>query len=77
MKAYLKAQIPAQTALKVDLESYKQSFKSWFPDFYYRNLHIECYWFCQKYKNHFKTAEAKRPNKITFAGLILHKLVTQ
>lgn len=29
------------------VESYKQFFKAQFPDFYYRNSHLDCYRFYQ------------------------------
>ena len=41
MKTYLEAQVPGQT--KVDPEPCKQPFKARFLDFYYVNLHIDCY----------------------------------
>ena len=41
MKAYLEAQVPSQT--KVDPEPPKQLFKARFLDFYYGNLHMDCY----------------------------------
>ena len=75
MKAYLKAQVPGQ--IEVDSESRKQLLKAWFSDLYYGNLHMDCYWFCQQYEDHFKTAKAKGPNKILFAALFLHGSVTQ
>ena len=47
MKAYLEVQLPGQIAAKIDLWPCKQPLKAWFPDFYYTNLHINCYQFCQ------------------------------
>ena len=44
IKAYLEAQVPGQT--EVDPEPCKQTFKTWFPDLYYSNLHMDCYRFC-------------------------------
>ena len=75
MKAYLEAQMPGR--IVVDSEACKQPLKAWFPDLYYGNLHMDCYWFCQQCENHFKTTRAKKPNKILFAALFLHRLVTQ
>ena len=43
IKAYLKAQIPAQIALEIDQETCEQLFKARFPDFYFGNLHMDCY----------------------------------
>ena len=36
------------------------------PDIYYGKSHMECYNFCQQYKDHFAIAEAKDPNCIPF-----------
>ena len=38
---------------------------------------MDYYRFCQQCKDHFETAGAKWPNKILFAALFLHELVTQ
>ena len=43
MKAYLEAQTPAP----VQAEPQEQLLKACFPDFYYGNLHMDCYRFCQ------------------------------
>ena len=75
MKAYLEAHMPGQT--EVDPKPCKQPLKLQFPDFNYGNLHIDRYRFYQQCKNHFKTVEAKKPNRILFAALFLRKLITQ
>ena len=75
IKSYLEAQVPGQT--KVDPEPCKEFLKARFPDLYYNNLHMDCYQFFQQCEDHFKTAGAKRPNKIPFAALFLRGLVTQ
>ncbi len=36
-------------------------------DFYYRNLHIDCYYFYQQYEEHFEIPEAKSHKCISFA----------
>ena len=69
--------MPAQIAPEMNPEPCKQPLKARFPNLYYGNLHIDCYQFCQKCKDHFETAAAKKPNKISFAALFLHGLVTQ
>ena len=46
MKAYLKTQVLAQTALEINPKPGKQIFKARFPDLYYRNLYIDYYQFC-------------------------------
>ena len=68
IKAYLEAQVPTQIAPEIEPKSCKQSLKARFPDFYYGNLHMNFYRFCQQYKDYFKTVGAKRPNKILFTA---------
>ena len=75
MKAYLEAQVPSRT--KVDSKPRKQLLKTWFPDLYYGNSHMDCYQFCQQCEDHFETAGAKRPNRIPFAASFLRGSVTQ
>ena len=75
IKAYLEAQVPCQT--EVGPEPCKQPLKAQFPDLYYDNLHMDCYQFCQQCKDYFKTARAKKTNRILFAALFLRGLVTQ
>ena len=77
MKAYLEAQVSARIASEIDPEPREQPFKVRFLDFYYGNLHMNCYQFCQQCKNHFETAGAKRPNRISFAALFVRGSVTQ
>ena len=43
IKAYLEAEVSAQIAPEIDPEPCKQLLKAWFLDFYYGNLHIDCY----------------------------------
>ena len=76
IKASIEAQVPALTALKVDLALFEQPRKAQFLDLYYRSLHMNCYRFCQLCEDHFKTAGAKKPNRNLFAALFLHGLVT-
>ena len=59
------------------LELWERPLKAWFPDLYYGNSHLDCYWFCQQCKDYFEIAEAKKPNRILFAALFLRRLVTQ
>ena len=75
MKAYLEAQVPGRT--EVDPEPREQPLKARFPDLYYGNSHMDCYQFCQQCEDHFKTAGAKRSNRILFAALFLRKSVTR
>ncbi len=41
--------------------------KSWNPNLYYSNLHIECYYFCQQCKDHFEVAESLGHKHVSFA----------
>ena len=59
------------------LEPRKRPLKTRFPDLYYGNSQMDCYRFCQQCKDYFETAGVKGPNKILFAALFLHGLVTQ
>ena len=71
MKAYLEAQTPAQTAAEMDAEPRERLFKAWLLDLYYRNSHIECYWFFQQWEDHFNTVRAKGSKQISFAASFL------
>ena len=73
IKAYLEGQVPGQ--IEIDSEPHKQLLKARFPDLYYGNSHMDCYWFCYQYKDHFETALAKEPKGIPFAALFLLGLV--
>ena len=74
IKAYLEGHVLGQ--IEVDSEPCKQLTKARFADFYYGNLHMNCYRFCQQCKNHFETAGVKETNRILFAALFLRGLVT-
>ena len=74
MKTYLEAQ--TQTA-QGQAEPQKQPLKAWFPNLYWGNLHMDCYRFCQQCEDHFKTAGAKKSNRIPFAASFLRGGVTQ
>ncbi len=45
------------------------------PDLYYGNSHMECYYFCQQYEDHFKTAGAKGHRRIPFAASLLKEKI--
>lgn len=36
---------------------------------YYANFHMECYYFCQQYKDHFKIIGTKGHKRVLFAAL--------
>ena len=46
--------------------------KARLPDLYCGKSHIECYNFCKQYEDHFATAEAKGPSRISFAASFLY-----
>ena len=46
-------------------------FKAWNPNFYYRSLHIECYYFCQQCKDYFNIIRATSHKRILFAASFL------
>ena len=76
LKLFVQGQQQAQSQIAPPaLETQERPLKARFPDLYYNNLYMDCYWFCQQCKDHFKTAKAKRPNKIPFAALFLRGLV--
>ena len=51
--------------------SRKRAFKARNFDLYYRNLHMECYYFCQQCEDHFDTAGATGYQYVPFAALFL------
>ena len=64
MKPYLESnQGPTQLLLER-----KQTSKAKIPKIYYGKLHIDCYHFCQKGNNYFKTAGASGANRTLFAA---------
>ena len=64
MKAYLKTnQGPRQL-----LTGHKQSFKAKIPEVYYGKLYIDCYHFCQQYKDYFEIIGAIGTNQTLFAA---------
>lgn len=75
IKTCLKNQTQVPTPSQAELR--KQPFKAWFPDFYYKNLYLDCYHFCHRCQNYFETARATRPNRISFATLFLRGIVIQ
>ena len=53
----------------------EQPLKARFPNLYYGNSHKDCYRFCQYCENHFKTAGANRPNRISFSASFLRESI--
>ena len=45
------------------------------PDFYYRSLHMEYYYFCQQYEDHFDTAKAIGHKRVLFSTLFLRNRI--
>lgn len=50
--------------------------KARLPDVYRGDNHMACYNFCQQCKDHFATAGAKRPNRISFAASFLQDCIS-
>ena len=48
-----------------------RAFKARNPDLYYGSLHMECYYFCWQYEDHFNTAWATGHKRVPFAALFL------
>ena len=48
-----------------------RAFKARNPDLYYGSSHMECYYFCQQCEDHFDTAGATGPQRISFAASFL------
>lgn len=62
----------AQEALAQSREdAFDKLFKTRNPNFYYKNLHKECYYFCQQYKDYFKIARAKSYKRLFSAASLL------
>lgn len=78
-KKFMKACLENQTQAPApsQAEPREQPLKAWFPDFYYKNLYIDCYHFCHQCQNYFETAGATRPNRISFATSFLRGMVIQ
>ena len=49
----------------------EQPLKAKIPDVYFEKLHIDCYHFCQQYKNYFETADATGSYRTPFLTLFL------
>ena len=45
--------------------------KARFLDLYYGKSHMDCYQFCQQCEDHFETAGATGPNRVSFAASFL------
>ncbi len=60
----------APTAPALDVEARDdtdRSLKPQNPDLYYGNLHMECYYFNQQYKDHFEVAGSLGHKRVPFA----------
>ena len=73
LKSIVKGQEYSQ--LQKNSTTYKQSLKIWLFNLYYRNLHLDCYCFCQESENHIKIARANRLNQIFFVNLFFRKII--
>lgn len=66
-----KNQMPLPIFAAAGEKALDKSLKARNPNLYYRNLHIECYYFCQQYENHFKIAGPKRYMCVFFVAIFL------
>ena len=75
LKSFVKSQEHGQ--LQANSAPCEQPFKARFSDLYYRNSHLDCYWFCQQCEDHFETAGANGPNQVPFAALFFRGAMVQ
>ena len=75
LELFVKGQEHGQ--LQANSASCEQPLKAWFPDLYYGNFHLDCYCFCQQYKDYFKIVGANGLNRVFFAALFLLKAMVQ
>ena len=64
LRTVLEVQAPSDGACEKPLKTRS-------PDVYCGKFYMECYNFCQQCKDHFATARAKGPNRISFATSFL------
>ena len=53
-----------------------EKLKAYSPDVYRRKSYIDCYNFCQQYKNYFAIARDLRPTQIPFVALFLWERIS-
>lgn len=58
-------------SLNIERRLFEDKIKATSPNIYCDRYYIECYNFCQQYKDYFATAEATKPNQIPFATFFL------
>ncbi len=64
-----KAQALAAPAPDIEArDNANRPLKSRNPDLYYGNSHIECYYFCQQYEDHFKVVGLLSHKHVLFAA---------
>lgn len=64
-------QAAAAPAVKARKKTSDKLFKASNPDLYYDPLHIECYYFCEQYKDNFETTGAKGYKHIRLTAFFL------
>ena len=75
LKLFVKGQEHGQLQANAALR--EQPLKTRFLDLYYKNLHLDCYRFCQQCEDHFETAGANGPNQVPFAVSFLCRAMIQ
>lgn len=63
--------VPALALAEPQENALDRLLKSQNPELYYGKLHMECNYFCQQCKDHFKTAGAKKHKRVFFATIFL------
>ncbi len=82
MQAYLEdrqnlapASAPAPPPADAWEETSDRLLKARNSDLYYSNSHMECYYFCQEWKDYFDTAGAKSHKRVSFAASFLNNRI--
>lgn len=79
MRSYIKRvqnQARAASAIEAREKALNRPLKPWNPDLYHNYLYIECYEFCQQYKDHFEVARLVGHKRVLFApGLSKYRIL--
>ena len=66
---------PQPQALQLDQEAPDRPLKARNSDFHHKNPHIDCYYLCQQYEDHFETAGVKVHKCVSFAASFFCKRI--
>ena len=70
-KQFMKVYLESNQGLRQPPAERKRSLKAKVPKVYYGKLHMDCYHFCQQWKDHFETLGATGTNRTLFAASFL------